>query len=100
MTVSIVSEQAGWLDREDQNHRRIQREIRNFGKKRLAEIVREPNRQRTDRGAAERTHTADDDDGKGKRQHLEIEAGIDAKEAATDDAAERREEGAEGKDDH
>ena len=50
---SVPSEQAGRLDREDQNHRRVKREIGDFRKKCLAEIIGETDRQRADRRAAE-----------------------------------------------
>src|SRR5579885_3302304 len=97
---SLPAEQTGRLDREDQDHRRVTREIRDFRKQRLAEIVGEADGERADGGAAEAAHAADDDDGKGQRQHLEIEAGIDAEKGAADDAAERGEEGAEREDEH
>src|SRR4249919_4063992 len=88
---SLPPEQTGRLDREDQRHRRIQGEVGNLREQRLAEVVGQPNDQRADRGAAQAAHAADDHHGKRDRQHLEIEAGIDAEEGAADDAAERRE---------
>src|SRR5215471_20220361 len=57
---SLPSEQAGRLDRQDQGHRGVQREIGHFGKQRLAEIVGEPDQEGADRGAAETAHAADD----------------------------------------
>src|SRR4051812_31732566 len=50
---SFPSEQSGRLDREDQRHRRIEREVGNLRKQRLAEVVGESHDQRADRGAAE-----------------------------------------------
>src|SRR5450631_2418583 len=49
---SLSSKQASRLNREDQNHRRVEREVGNFRKQRLAEIVGETDDQRADRGAA------------------------------------------------
>src|SRR6186997_501970 len=57
---SLSSEQAGRLDREDQRHWGVQREVGNLRKQRLAEVVGEPDDQRADRGAAEAAHAADD----------------------------------------
>src|SRR6266852_1532034 len=48
---SLASEQSGRLDGEDQRHRRVEREVGNLGKQRLAEIVGETDRQRADRSA-------------------------------------------------
>src|SRR5689334_12671514 len=84
---SLPSEQPGRLDRQDQRHRRVEREIGDLGKKRLAEIVRKAHEQRADGGAAEASHPTDDHHGKGDRQHLEVQAGIDAEEGAADHAA-------------
>src|SRR5260221_12181655 len=61
-TGSLASEQAGRLDRKDQRHRRVEREIRHLGKQRLAEIVGEPDRQRANRSATQAAHASDDDD--------------------------------------
>ena len=97
---SVAAEQAGRLDRQDENHRSIEREVGDFRKQRLAEIVGEADQERADRGAAKRAHAADDDDRKGQRQHFEIEAGVDAEEGAAGHAAERGEEGAEREDEH
>src|SRR5471030_2590727 len=81
---SISPEQTGRLDREDQNHRRVEGEIGNFGKQRFAEIIGEADCERADRGAAQAAHAADDDHREGQRQHFEIEAGIDAEKGAAD----------------
>src|SRR5262245_5309373 len=84
---SFPSEQSGRLDRQDQRHRRVEGEIRDLRKQRLAEIVRQSDQQRADRCAAEAAHPADDHDRESERQHLEVEARIDAEERAADDAA-------------
>src|SRR5215469_14448822 len=97
---SLPSEEAGRLDRQDQRHRRVEGEIGDLGKKRLPEIVREADEQRADGGAAEASHAADDHHGKGDRQHLEVQAGINAEEGAADHAAQRRQERAEREDEH
>src|SRR4051794_20392179 len=89
---SLSSEQTGWLDRQDQRHWRVQREVGNLREQRLAEIVGEANDQRADRGAAQASHAADDHHGECDRQHLEIEPRVDAEEGAADDAAQRGEE--------
>ncbi len=49
---SLAAEQAGRLDRQDQDHRRIEREIGELRKQRLAEIVGKPDQHRADGGAA------------------------------------------------
>src|SRR5580704_10629843 len=73
--MSCPSEQPGRLHRQEQGHRRIEREVGDFGKQRPAEIVGEPDDQRADRGAAEAAHAADDHHGTGDRQHFEVETG-------------------------
>src|SRR5690242_20040534 len=88
---SISSKQPGGLDGEDQRHRRVQREVGNFGEQGLAEIVGEADQQRADRSAAEAAHAADDHHGERDRQHLEVETDIDAKKGAADNTAEGRE---------
>src|SRR5690349_25078562 len=77
---SLPSEQPGRLDRQDQRHRRVKGEIGDLGKQRLAEIIGEADEQRADCRAAEASHAADDHHREGDRQHLEIQAGIDAEE--------------------
>src|SRR6185312_12401993 len=72
----LSPEQTGRLDRQDQRHRRIQREVGDFREQRLAEVVGEADQQRADGRAAEAAHAADDDDGEGERQHFEIQPGI------------------------
>src|SRR5215469_14641076 len=57
---SLPPEQAGWLDGEDQRHRGVERKVGHLRKQRLAEIVREADEKRADRGAAEAAHAADD----------------------------------------
>src|SRR5665647_3451012 len=89
---SLSSKQAGRFDRQDQNHRRIEREIGDFREQRLAEIIGEADRQRADRGAAQAAHAADNDHRESERQHLEIEAGINAEKRAADHAAKRGQE--------
>src|SRR5450755_2796221 len=71
----LTSEQAGWLHRQDQNHRRVEREVGNLREQRLAEIIGEADEQRADRGAAQASHPADNDHREGQRQHFEIKAG-------------------------
>src|SRR6185436_7067882 len=83
---SLSSEQTSRLDREDQRHRCVQREVGNLREQRLAEVVGQANDQRADSGAAQAPHAADDHDGECDRQHLEVEAGIDAEEGAAEDA--------------
>src|SRR6476620_2663896 len=97
---SLASEQPGRLDRQDQRHRRVEREIGHFGKERLAEIVGQADEQRADGGAAEASHPADDHHCEGDRQHLKVQAGIDAEEGAADDATQRRQELAERENEH
>ena len=82
------------------HHRRIEREIGEFGKQRLAEIIGKPDQHGADRGAAQAAHAADDDDRESERQHFEIEAGINAEKGAADHAAERRQKRAEREDEH
>src|SRR5262249_59443740 len=53
---SFASEQPGRLDRQYQRHRRVQREIGDFRKQGLAEIVRQTDHQRPDCGAAQAPH--------------------------------------------
>src|SRR5665213_2728662 len=84
---SLAAEQTGRLDRKDQDHRRIKREVGDFREQRLAEIVGEADRQRADGGAAQAAHAADDDDRERERQHFEVEAGINTEEGAAADAA-------------
>src|SRR5262245_33894867 len=97
---SFPSEQPGRLDRQDQRHRRVKSEIRDFRKQGLAEIVRQSDQQRADRGSAEAAHAADDHDRESQRQHLEVEARIDAEEGAADDAAQCRQERTERENQH
>src|SRR5712692_10756498 len=87
-------EQAGRLDRQQQGHGRVEREVRNLREQRLAEIVGKPDDQRTDRRPGEAAHAADDHHRKGDGQDLEVEPRIDAEERTADHAAERRERGA------
>src|SRR4029078_6671948 len=63
---SLPPEQSGGLDREDQRHRRVQREVGDFRKQRLAEVVGQAHQQRADRSSAEATHAADDHHGEGE----------------------------------
>src|SRR5271167_4983339 len=100
LVISFPPEQSRRLYRQDQGHRRVERKVGHLREQRLAEIIRKPNQQRSDRGAAEATHAADDHHRERNRQHLEVEAGIDAEEGAADHAAQRRQEGAQGKDQH
>src|ERR1700704_643123 len=53
---SLPPEQPGRLDRENQRHRRVQREVGNLRKQRLAEVVGQSDDQRADRRAAEAAH--------------------------------------------
>src|SRR6266852_4667487 len=92
---SLASEQSGRLDRQYQCHRRVEREIGDLREQGLTEIVRQSDQQRPDRRAAEAPHAADDHDREGKRQHLEVEARIDAEEGAADHAAQCRQERAQ-----
>src|SRR5215471_5255452 len=89
---SFTSEQPGRLDRENQRHRRVESEIGNLREQRLAEIVGESDDQRADRRAAQASHPADDHDRERDRQHLEVQAGIDAEKGAADHAAQCRQE--------
>src|SRR5262244_996767 len=66
---SFPSEQAGRLDRQNQCH------------------------QRTDRGAAEAAHAANDDHGESQRQDLKVKPGINTQETAANDPAQSRKEG-------
>src|SRR5262245_62493723 len=59
---SFSSEQAGRLDRKDQCHGGVEREVGNLREQRLAEIIGETDQQCADRGAAEAAHSADDHD--------------------------------------
>src|SRR6478752_289656 len=97
---SLAAKQSGRLDRQDQCHRRVQREIGDFRKQRLTEIVSQAYRKRTDCGAAKRTHASDNDNREGERQHFEIEPGINSEERAADDTADGCQERAERKDEH
>src|SRR5512141_319483 len=74
---SLSSKQAGGLYRQDQNHRRVEREIGDFREQRLAEIIGQADGERADGGAAKAAHAANDDDREGERQHLEIKTGVD-----------------------
>src|SRR5262252_9777231 len=89
---SFTSEQSGRLDRQNQRHRRVEGEIGNLREQRLTEIDGKPDDQRADGRAAQASHPADDYDGERDRQHLEVQAGIDAEKGAADDAAQCRQE--------
>src|SRR5262249_60938310 len=93
---SFPSEQAGRLDRQNQCHRRVERKIGNLRKQGLAEIIGQANQQRTDRGAAEAAHAANDDHGESQRQDLKVKPGINTQETAANDPPQNRKEGAEG----
>src|SRR5665213_3728836 len=54
---SLAAKQTGRLDRKDQDHRRIKREVGDFREQRLAEVVGETDRQRADGGAAPVSYT-------------------------------------------
>src|SRR3954452_2109513 len=70
---SLPPEQSGRLDREDQHHRRVQREIGKLRKQRLAEVVGEADGESADGCAAKAAHAANDDNGESDRHHLEVE---------------------------
>src|SRR5208283_3066879 len=97
---SLSSEQAGGFNRQDENHRGVEREVGHLREQRPAEIVGEADEQRADRGAAEAAHAADDHDREGQRQHFEIKAGVNSEKGAAGHAAERGEEGAERENEH
>src|SRR5262252_10697633 len=97
---SFTSEQPGWLHRENQRHRRVEGEIGNLREQRLAEIVGEPDDQRADGCAAQASHSADDHDSERDRQHLEVQAGIDAEKGAADHTTQRRQERAQRENQH
>src|SRR5579864_8988375 len=63
MEGSLAAEQAGRLDRQNQDHRRVEREVGNLREQRLAEIIGEADGERADRGPAQTTHPANNDDG-------------------------------------
>lgn len=91
----LMPEQPGRPHRKDECHRCVQREVRELWKKRLAEIVGKAHEECADRRAAETAHAADDHHRKCDRQHFEIEPGINPEEGTADDAADRRQQGAE-----
>src|SRR5215475_2073931 len=97
---SLAAKKSGRLDGQDENHWRIEGEVGNFRKERLAKIIGQAHRQRADGRAPQTAHAADDHHGESKRQHLEVEARVDAKKCNATHAAESREKGAKGKDEH
>src|SRR5258707_15890706 len=78
---SFTSEQPGRLHRENQRHRRVEGEKGNLREQRLAEIVGEPDHQRADGCAAHASHSPDDHDSECDRQHLQLQAGIEAEKS-------------------
>src|SRR5260221_10856234 len=97
---SFASEQPGRLYRENQRNRRVEGKIGTLREQRLAEIAGEPDDQRADGCAAQASHSADDHDSERDRQHLEVQAGIDAEKGAADHAAQRRQERAQRENPH
>src|SRR5713101_8320497 len=53
---SFPPEQPGRLHRQDQRHRRVQREVGNLREQRLAEIIGQADQQRADRCASQASH--------------------------------------------
>src|SRR6202795_5082644 len=85
---SAPAEEPGGPDGEDQGHRSEQREVGQLGKKRLAEVVEEPDEETARHGARQAAEATHDHDDEGVREHFEVGARVDAEEAGADDAAE------------
>src|SRR5256886_8728105 len=86
---SSRAEESRGPQREDDGHRREDREHREAGEQDLAERVEQAHQQAAEQRALEAAEAADDDDDEGEQQDLEIGAGIDADERPADDPAER-----------
>ena len=92
---SFPPEQPGRLHRQDQRHRRVEREIGDLGKQRLAEIVGEPDDQAPIAAPPRLPMPPMITTAKASGSISKSRPGIDAEEGAADDAAECRQEGAE-----
>src|SRR5262249_55744265 len=97
---SFTSEQSGRLHRQDQRHRRVEGETGDLREGLFAELVGKPATKRADRGAPKPPNPADDHDRECDRQHLEVQAGIDAEKGAADHAAQCRQERAQRENQH
>src|SRR5256886_6328671 len=86
---SSRAEESRGPQREDDGHRREDREHREAGEQDLAERVEQAHQQAAEQRALEAAEAADDDDDEGEQQDLEIGAGIDADDRPADDPAER-----------
>src|SRR5262249_9818960 len=84
---------------QDQQHRKKQDEIGEFGQQRLTEIIDEPDDDAADKRPEETACSAQNDYDERERQHILIETGINREDRGSDDARERGQSGAKRKHD-
>src|SRR5262249_12274185 len=92
---SFTSEQSGRLHRQNQCHRRVEEETGSCGDQPLAKSAGESTAQGAARRPPQPSNPADDHDRERDRQHLEVQARIDAEKGAADHAAQCRQERAQ-----
>src|SRR4030095_13437609 len=71
---------ASWLQGQDDDHGRKQREVRELGHKRFAIVVYHADDDGSDNGAFETAHAADDHDHERQRQQIEIHPRVTAED--------------------
>ena len=96
----LPAEESRRFEGQDERHGKKQGEIRKLREEGLSEVVDESDDQTSNQGAFETSHPSDDDHHKGERQHVEINAGTDRREGASDHTGKGSQETPQPEDSH